>query len=301
MKFTDLVDRICQRSPFQKKRLSAYLTTKDAAFFEEADRFTERYGSFLESRGISIDDAVDAYLKMCSDMLRCQVDFMRTGSYPTTSGEQARAMVYENTEQMLPYMVGLGISQFLWSTHYRIYSFFGAVLGERAADTRSYLEIGPGHGLLLVRALELLNASERNVAIDISKTSLDLARAILRHSLPACDNVEFVLGDILEADLGGKFDFISMGEVLEHVEQPQVLLKALKRMLNPGGRIFISTCANCPAIDHVYQFDTVQQIRELIRSSGLNIERDLPLPVEDMSVVDAEFHKVTINYCAILE
>ena len=210
-------------------------------------------------------------------------------------------MVYENDVEMLSYMVGLGISQFLWSTHYEIFSFFGAAVRERRDLTRSYLEIGPGHGLLLEKALNTFGASDRTVVIDISAASLELTRAIIRHSMPERVDVEFVLGDILKSDLGGKFDFIAMGEVLEHVEQPAALLARLKEMLAPGGRIFISTCANCPAIDHVYKFDTVDQIRDLIFASGLSIERDLPLPVEDMTVVDAEFRKITINYCAILE
>jgi hypothetical protein len=88
--------------------------------------------------------------------------------------------------------------------------------------------------------------------------------------------------------------------VLEHVNQPVTLLTRLKQMLAPEGRGFISTCANCPAIDHVYQFDTVNQIRELIASSGLVIEKDLPLPVENMSVGEAESRRITINYCALV-
>jgi 2-polyprenyl-3-methyl-5-hydroxy-6-metoxy-1,4-benzoquinol methylase len=118
--------------------------------------------------------------------------------------------------------------------------------------------------------------------------------------MPDKKNVHFVLGDILKTDLGRQFDFITMGEVLEHVNQPNTLLSRLKQMLAPGGFGFISTCANCPAIDHVYQFDTVDQIRELITSSGLIIEKDLPLPVENMSVSEAENQRITINYCALV-
>ena len=300
MLFQDFVDRIYVKSPLQKKRLAAYLAGRSPEFFQEADEFAARYGDFLATRGISIDYAVDAYLKMCGNMLRCQVDFMRTGRYPVESSDQANQAVYSSESEMLSYMVGLGISQFLWSTHYETFSFFGTAIRERASEIGNYLEIGPGHGLLLERALASCGNLKEAMAVDISPTSLALTRSIIEYSLPAKDNVRFVLGDILKTDLGNRFDFITMGEVLEHVNQPNALLVRLKQMLAPEGRGFISTCANCPAIDHVYQFDTVEQIRELIVSSGLTIERDLPLPVENMSVSEAEGRKITINYCALV-
>lgn len=300
MRFLDIVERIYAKSPLQKKRLSVYLAGRSPAFFQEADEFAVQYGGFLATRGISIDYAVDAYLKMCGNMLRCQVDFMRTGRYPVESSDQANQTVYSSDSEMLSYMVGLGISQFLWNTHYEMFSFFSTAMRERSGSIGSYLEIGPGHGLLLEKALALGVDLKEVVAVDISPTSLELARAIIAHSMPDKSNVRFVLGDILKIDLGRQFDFIAMGEVLEHVNQPNTLLIRLKQMLAPEGRGFISTCANCPAIDHVYQFDTVEQIRELITSSGLVIEKDLPLPVENMSVSEAENRKITINYCALV-
>lgn len=300
MRFQDLVERIYAKSPLQKKRLSAYLAGRSPVFFQEADEFADQYGEFLASRGISIDYAVDAYLKMCGNMLRCQVDFMRTRRYPVESSDHANQAVYSSESEMLSYMVGLGISQFLWSTHYEIFSFFSAAFHERSGQIANYLEIGPGHGLFLEKALALGANLKEAVAVDISPTSLGLTQAIITHSMPDKKNVHFVLGDILKTDLGRQFDFITMGEVLEHVNQPNTLLSRLKQMLAPGGFGFISTCANCPAIDHVYQFDTVDQIRELITSSGLIIEKDLPLPVENMSVSEAENQRITINYCALV-
>jgi SAM-dependent methyltransferase len=300
MRFLELVERIYAKSPLQKKRLSAYLAGRSPVFFQEADEFAARYGAFLATRGISIDYAVEAYLKMCGNMLRCQVDFMRTGCYPVESSDQANQTVYSSDSEMLSYMVGLGISQFLWSTHYEMFSFFSEAIRERSGLIDSYLEIGPGHGLLLEKALTLGDKLKEAVAVDISPTSLGLAQAIIAHSMPDKNYVRFVLGDILKTDLGRQFDFITMGEVLEHVNQPNTLLTRLKQMLAPEGRGFISTCANCPAIDHVYQFDTVEQIRALITSSGLVIEKDLPLPVENMSVSEAEKQRITINYCALV-
>ncbi|HVJ42750.1 MAG TPA: class I SAM-dependent methyltransferase [Dongiaceae bacterium] len=300
MNFSELVDRICAQSPLQEKKLRAYLVTRDAAFFCEANDFIDSYGGFLAKQNISVDYAVGAYLEMCKNMMRCQVEFMRSGKYPSAA-LNAKEMVYQNSTEMLSYMVGLGISQFLWSTHYEMFNFLKAAFQERADNTESYLEIGPGHGLFLEQALRTLHRVSNPIAIDISETSLGLTRSIIDYSVPDRRDVQYILADILEADLSQKFDFVTMGEVLEHVEQPQLLLRRVKNMLAPGGGAFVSTCVNCPAIDHVYQFNTVEQIRALLTDCGLAIKRDLPLPVEKMTVEAAEKNRITINYCALLE
>ena len=301
MNFNKIVDLISNRSPFQKKRLHSYLEACDDTFFREADEFASRYECFLIERGISMDYAVDAYLKMCSNMLRCQIEFLRTGSYPQVTAEQAKTDVYESETEMLSYMVGLGISQFLWPTHYQMFSFFKKIINENAKSVSSYLEIGPGHGLYMEYALTQFHKLDIAVAVDISPTSLDLSRDIIQYFAADQKVVNFVLGDVTKIHFDRHFDFITMGEVLEHVNQPIELLQKLKTLLVPGGKSFVSTCANSPAIDHVVQFNNVQQIRDLIHRSGLTILGDLPLPVEPMSVEDAETKRVTINYCALLE
>ena len=107
--------------------------------------------------------------------------------------------------------------------------------------------------------------------------------------------------DILNMDFEEKYDFITMGEVLEHVIHPEKLLIKLKQLLNPKGRIYISTCVNCPAIDHVYHFKKVEEIREMIQACGLKIESELVLPVEELPMEEIVRKKVTINYCSILQ
>lgn len=301
MSFYKIVDLISNRSPFQKKRLHSYLETCDDTFFQEADELASRYEAFLIERGISMDYAVDAYLKMCSNMLRCQIEFLRTGNYPLLIAEQAKITVYESETEMLSYMVGLGISQFLWPTHYQMFSFFKKVINENAKSVSSYLEIGPGHGLYMEYALSQFHKLDVAVAIDISPTSLDLSRSIIQYFATVKKEIKFILGDVTKIDFDRDFDFITMGEVLEHVNQPKELLRKLKTLLAPGGKSFVSTCANSPAIDHVVQFNNVQQIRDLINSAGLTILFDLPLPVEPISVEEAETERITINYCALLE
>ena len=70
--------------------------------------------------------------------------------------------------------------------------------------------------------------------------------------------------------------------------------------MEDDGKIFLSTCVDCPTIDHVYHFKSVKEIEDLIRSSGLTIKNRMVLPVEDLPMKEIIRRKITINYCALL-
>jgi 2-polyprenyl-3-methyl-5-hydroxy-6-metoxy-1,4-benzoquinol methylase len=91
-----------------------------------------------------------------------------------------------------------------------------------------------------------------------------------------------------------------MGEVIEHVNFPDKLLKKLEQLLSINGIGFISTCVDCPAIDHVYHFKSIEEIRKLIKDCNLEIIEEKILPVEDLPIEEIIQRKITINYCAIV-
>ena len=89
-----------------------------------------------------------------------------------------------------------------------------------------------------------------------------------------------------------------MGEVLEHVADPSKLLIKLKDLITNNGTIYISTCVDCPSIDHVYHFKSVKEIENMINDSGFEILDKLILPVEDKPMTEIIKNKITINFCA---
>ena len=60
-----------------------------------------------------------------------------------------------------------------------------------------------------------------------------------------------------------------MGEVLEHVEQPEVFLRRIAELAKDDAFIFITTCINAPAVDHIYLWRTTDELEEMIEASGL--------------------------------
>jgi SAM-dependent methyltransferase len=298
--FGRILDAI-KKSPLQKKKMEKYLATRDKVFFDEAEEFSGKYISYLESENIPIEYAVEAYQKLCNDMMKCQVYFMKTGKYPTSSSEEANENIYSNEAVMKLYMIGLAISQFFWATHYEMYSCLIGSIRKNSPNIKSYLEIGPGHGLFLNKAIELIEPGSKITAVDISSTSMAITKSIITYFKPENTNVNYHIIDMLKLNLDEKYDFITMGEVLEHVNFPETLLLKLRDLMNKNARTFVSTCVNCPAIDHVYHFKTVDEIREMFHKCGLIIEEERVAAVEDLPFEEIMKRKITINYCAILK
>ena len=126
--FNRILKLIYKKSPLQKKRLEKYLTGRDSLFFQKAEDFSAKYLGYLQKEDTPIEYAVDAYLKMCNDMMKSQVFFMKTGRYPESLAKDVFSNVYINEREMKSYMIGLAISQFLWATHYDIYCFLKIIL-----------------------------------------------------------------------------------------------------------------------------------------------------------------------------
>ena len=53
-----------------------------------------------------------------------------------------------------------------------------------------------------------------------------------------------------------------MGEVLEHVEQPEVFLRRIADLAKDDAYIFITTCINAPAVDHIYLWRTTDELED---------------------------------------
>jgi cyclopropane fatty-acyl-phospholipid synthase-like methyltransferase len=196
------------------------------------------------------------------------------------------------------YMYGLAITNFLWPNHVQMARFMRETLPK--GRNGRYLEVGPGHGFLLLSALEV-GAFDDVLGVDLSAASVEQTRTIIDHFYPdAPARVE--LRDFLEAtDLEpSSFDAVVMGEVLEHVEQPEVFLRRIAELAKDDAYIFITTCINAPAVDHIYLWRTTDELEEMITSSGLTITEPLRLPYEGKSLEESREENLPINVAYVL-
>ena len=110
-----------------------------------------------------------------------------------------------------------------------------------------------------------------------------------------------MLTDFLDGDFKGKFDAIVMGEVLEHVEKPDIFLEKITELSKKETFIFINTCINTPAIDHIYLFESIEDIETLFLRSGLNVRERLLVPYEEMSIDETMNRSLPLLTAFVLE
>ena len=102
------------------------------------------------------------------------------------------------------------------------------------------LDVGCSEGVLEI----LLARKGFNVTgVDINAEALAFARDLLaREPEEVRSRVRFVHGDLAQARLlDDRFDTLVMGEILEHLEDPQTLLNRSLDLIRPNGRVIITT------------------------------------------------------------
>jgi cyclopropane fatty-acyl-phospholipid synthase-like methyltransferase len=98
-------------------------------------------------------------------------------------------------------------------------------------------------------------------------------------------------------DIEGKWDRVICGELLEHLECPDELLKKLDSLISTEGKIFLTAAIWAASIDHIYLFKSAKEVRELL-NKYFKIERELVLNV--FSNKKSEDERTPINYACIL-
>jgi 2-polyprenyl-3-methyl-5-hydroxy-6-metoxy-1,4-benzoquinol methylase len=212
------------------------------------------------------------YRWTCDRLRDEELFFHREGRYRLATFAEADAEVYSDHAYMARYVGGLLMSQILWYNHVATFEMFlNRVLGEAKAPF-DYLEVGPGHGLMVYFAAgaELCRSLE---AWDVSAVSLKETRAALDR-LAVAKPVTLNEVDILKAAPPQRsFDLIVISEVLEHLETPDAALRFLRDAISEGGRIFINVPINSPSPDHIFLFSDPDQVRALVEAAGFRVER----------------------------
>jgi 2-polyprenyl-6-hydroxyphenyl methylase/3-demethylubiquinone-9 3-methyltransferase len=107
---------------------------------------------------------------------------------------------------------------------------------------RKILDVGCGGGLLS-EAMAAKGASVTGV--DLAEASLEVARLHVRQSGL---HVEYrnISVEILATQEAGSFDVVTCMEMLEHVPDPESVVRACTRLVRPGGTVFFSTLNRNP-------------------------------------------------------
>lgn len=284
-------DRTPKHRDFLERRFST-------ASEEEFGRLEILAEQIIALGGNRLSEICDNYDFICQIVREEEMYFRRNGTYRLSTFEEANSKVYSDKPYMSKYMDGLLLTQIYWANHTASYTFYCKNFLGKMPDNYDYLEIGPGHGLLLYQAIK----DERCATItgwDLSPASIDATREALEELNAPAKRANLVLQDLYTADESKKFDAVTFSEVLEHLEDPKGALKKLGSILKPKGRLYINVPLNSPAPDHLFLLRSPEETEQFVKDCGLTIEQASYYPMTNHTMEQAEKHKLTISACLI--
>lgn len=271
------------------KRRFTDVTPDHVSFLEEIA------GRIQQICGDDLREYLEDYAWLADEVLKEELAFRRCGHYRLSTFEEANRTVYADTVYMRRYMNGLLLTQLWWRNHSQAIRFYRDEFLNAMPAGSDFLEIGPGHGLLLFLAAESKAGSV--TAWDVSPTSLKNTE----HALKAMGNTREIAMECqnLYHAPPAKFDRITFSEVLEHLEDPRAALRVLRSLLNDGGKLFVHAPANSPAPDHLYLFKHPQEIVDMIAEAGFTIDKSAFFPGTGANIERAIKFDLAISAVAI--
>ena len=294
--FNRILNKLKQLNKTNFVKIERFIKKQKAEYYLTAEQISKNIFYFEKKWKLKKYFSLMSYNELCKETLSEQYYLKKNGTYRAINQKIDNKLLYISSNKMKAYLLGLMLTQILWPSHYKILKFYrSSIKGKRKIK---FLEIGSGHGLMTKYLLE--NSSQNfGLICDISKQSLNLTKNIIYKQVNK-NNLKFINKDFFKLDTDLKFDLIIMGEVIEHVTNPQKFLLKAKKLLAKKGKIFLSTCANCAQVDHLYHFKCINEIHRLIKKCKLKIESELISPSENIPKNKWKKEKIAINYCSIL-
>ncbi|MDQ2901338.1 MAG: class I SAM-dependent methyltransferase [Acidobacteriota bacterium] len=123
--------------------------------------------------------------------------------------------------------------------HYRIrpmIDYFRTIARERGGSEAKVLEIGSGPGQNLFELSKIMRIDA--VGYDLNPEHVALARQVSKAKFG--DRIPFHISDATAVTESLEYDFILFMDILEHIRNPENIVRQMDRFLKPGGSMVVS-------------------------------------------------------------
>lgn len=292
-----IVGVVLEAWPDHERFLARSFVERDRDIAESSERVS---AMILALEGGDLRGACEDYRWTCAELQEEEIEFRRTQRYRCASFVEVEREVYANPAYMRRYLRGLLLSQVLWANHAAVADFYIRRFLAATPPSGSLLEVGPGHGILL----GLAAAGGRQASVsgwDVSPTAIALTQRALA-KLRVAQPIELETSDILAApNLSPRFTAIVASELLEHLEKPEAALASFRRLLLPGGRLFVNVPINSPAPDHIYLLRSPDEAVNLVEQNGFRVIEARHFPMGGYTLDRARRLGATISSAMIAE
>ena len=289
-----------KQMPFLYKATTEDVRSSFSNRIKEFNFIAERLAEMFEGDAEWIPSIVKSYNVLSLEFLKLQKKLEETGRYLLSSEREAFEQVYDNKNVFgAYYLPGLLLSEVFWPNHFHMNEEFKKDFLTKLPANASILEVGVGSGYHLSHMLGAIE-NLSYVGQDISTYAIEFAKNFIQVKKHPEYNLDFKIGNISEkaAVPNDSMDAIVMGEVLEHVEDPVGVLNNLYKATKPGGWGFVTTVVFAANIDHIYMFETVEEIREHYARTDWELISDSAFTVYPQDTIGMRCRPM--NYSSIL-
>lgn len=215
------------------------------------------------------DDLISGYCAFVSNVNRSQMKYELKGRYEHSSYQEVYEKVYNNSSFMENYHWGVYLTTFAWEHHLKLHSFFEQQFIKLVPkQSRTAIDLGAGSGIwsmLVAEAFPSLTVT----SVDISETSVHHANSLIKANSKN-SQISVKLDDALKFQEEPKDIGISCF-LIEHLEEPELLLKNLAKNLKPSGYAFVTAALTAAEIDHIYEIRNESELIKLAESTGFRV------------------------------
>ncbi len=214
---------------------------------------------------------VEAFVVFSNDVIMSQARYEADGHYESSSFEACNAAVYSQREVMDDYLWGVFITNFCWSHHMELSLFFRDRFLARLPGAPAIVEIAPGHGGWGVWALSN-RADARLQGFDISPSSIAIASSIAA-AAGVGSRATYTLRNALDLATmpTASADAVICSFLIEHLEDPGLLVANIANLLKPGARAYLAGAITAAQVDHIYEFRHESELVAICEAHGLRV------------------------------
>ena len=218
---------------------------------------------------------VDAFVRFSNDVIFAQARYEADGHYENSSFAQCNEHVYSQRDVMDDYLWGVFITNFCWSHHMELSLFFRDRFLARLPGAPAIVEIAPGHGGWGVWALTN-RPDARLQGFDISPSSIAIASSIAT-AAGVRDRVTYTERNALDLATmpRASADAVICSFLIEHLEDPGLLVANIANLLKPGARAYLAGAITAAQTDHIYEFKNESDLVLLCEQHGLRVVETL--------------------------
>ncbi len=230
-------------------------------FHYSASHLRERYGETYEADAIFIFQKLGEFAGLYGDTppaaLAIYRRWIEQAQAERLQGEANRE-VAADPDFRRHYLYALTLSTVLNRSRYELLLHYRQAVEAHLPPGARILEIGAGNCLdsALASRHGQVRAYERN---DLSLVWLRL--------LELSGRVDLRIEDYGFSEPQG-FDFVAMIELLEHVVDPAAYLRGASHVLRDDGLAYFTFAVRMPQFDHLTDFGSIQECRDLLADSG---------------------------------